>query len=160
MSTIKKNGIDKAQHFGGTPYGNLSIFNHNMTLNSSGVFADSNDATVLAIADVVQMGRLQAGMRLDDWHLIISNAFKASSACKIGFAYVDGVDSTAVPQDDDYFFATATVLTSIAVLRKVVGNLPVVLPKDAYIIWTHEGAVADEASVAELVVMGELLGQP
>lgn len=160
MADIKKDGIDQERRFGGVPYGNLSSFKHRLTLNSSGVIADSDDATALAIADVVKIGVLPAGMKLEDWHLIISDAFKAASACKIGFAYVDGVDVAAVPEDDDYFFATATVLTAIAVLRKVVGNHPIVLPKDAYIIWTHEGALADEASDCELIVVGELMGQP
>lgn len=160
MSNIKVNGIDKAVIFGGVPYGNRSSFKFNMTCNSSGVIADSDDATVLAIGDIVKIGYLPAGMKLEDWHLIISDAFKASSACKIGFEYVDGVDVAAVPEDDDYFFATATVLTSIAVLRKVVGNVPIILPKDAYIIWTHEGAAADEACVADMIVVGELMGQP
>ncbi|MCK4786542.1 MAG: hypothetical protein KAV87_22475 [Desulfobacteraceae bacterium] len=160
MSTIKKNKINTARRFGGAPYGNLSSFKHNMTLNASGVVVDSDDDTALAIADKVQIGVLPAGMTLEDWHLIISDVFKAASACKIGFEYVDGVDDANVPQDDDYFFATATVLTAAAVLRKVVANPPVVLPKDAYIIWTHEGALADEASVVDFVVNGELTGQP
>jgi hypothetical protein len=160
MATIKKDWIDQNRHFGGVPYGNLSSFKYRLTLNASGVVENSNDDTALAIADVVQMGRISAGTTLEDWQLIISDAFKAASACKIGFAYVDGVDDADVPEDDDYFFATATDLTSIAVLRKVVGNLPIVLPKDAYIIWTHEGALADEASECELVISGELMGQP
>lgn len=160
MSDIKLNGIDKARRFGGVPYGDLSSLKYRLTLNSSGVIANSDDATALAIADVVKLGVLPAGMKMEDWHLLISDAFKAASACKIGFAYVDGVDVAAVPEDDDYFFATATVLTATGVLRKVVGNHPVVLPKDAYIIWTHEGALADEASDCELIVTGELLGHP
>ena len=160
MSTIKKNRIDTAAQFGGVPYGNLSSLKYNLTCNASGVVEDSNDATALAIADVVQLGILPAGMTLEDWHLIVSDAFKTASACRIGFAYVDGVDVAAVPEADDWFYAAATVLTSAAVLRKVATDAPIVLPKDAYLIWTHEGALADEAAVADIVIVGELMGQP
>ena len=69
MSNIKKNGIDQERQFGGVPYGNLSSFKNRLTLNASGVIADSDDATVLAIGDVVKIGLLPAGMKLEDWHL-------------------------------------------------------------------------------------------
>jgi hypothetical protein len=90
----------------------------------------------------------------------VSDAFTAATTCKLGFAYVDGVDSTAVPQDDDYF--SASVATNAAG-RYVANNTavaPVILPKDAYLIITVAGADHASAGVMDVIVEGIWTGVP
>jgi hypothetical protein len=92
--------------------------------------------------------------------LIISDAFAASTTCKIGFQYVDGVDSTAVPQNDAFFFAAGTVLSSLARLVNSATVAPVVLPKDAYLILTNAGANHSAVGILDVIVTGEVVGTP
>jgi hypothetical protein len=158
MSTITKKMFGNRHYGSAPPYGNLSVRRFNLTLNASGVIADSDDATVVAIGDIVRVGVIPGGMRLDDFQAIISNAWKAATTCKIGFQYVDGVDDANVPEDDDYFIPATQALSSAAILRKTATTAPVILPKDAYLIVTIAGAEQDEASVTDFAVIGEIVG--
>ena len=80
---------------------------------------------------------------------IVSDAFTAATTAKIGFAYVDGVDSTSVPQDDDYFFLAGLATNALVRTRSTnTGVAPITLPKDAYVILTNAGAA--HASVGVL----------
>ena len=90
--------------------------------------------------------------------MIISDAFTGSSTYKLGFAYCDGVDSTAVPQDDDYFVAASTALSSTAVQRKSTTTAPVTLPKDAYLILTNAGAAQAAAGIADFLIFAQAIG--
>ena len=160
MATITASNVTTKFNFGGVPYGNLSAIGpFNLTTAATGVFTDSNDATQVVQADVIRLGVLKAGMKLYDYLSYISNAFTANMTAKVGFAYVDGVDSTAVPEDDD-FFATALALDSAVTARKTTTTKPVVLPKDAYLILTIAGADAAEIGVLDIYVLAEMGGQP
>lgn len=157
MSDIFKKNIRKVSQFDGVPYGNRTTKRFEVVANSSGVWADSNDATAIAIADVLYVGVIPAGMTLHESLAIVSNAFKASSTAKIGFEYVDGVDDSNVPQDDDYFFSAGLDMASQG--RTYQSNAtvrPVKLPKEAYVIITWAGATNDEAGVFDLLITGEL----
>lgn len=160
MADVKKNGIDSAAQFGGVPYGNRTSITHRLETNSSGVLVASDQATALVDTDVVQLGILPAGMELTDCLAIISDLFNATSTLLVGFEYVDGVDSSAVPEDADYFFAA---LAASATGRTRANNLavaPVILPKDAYLIVTIDNADLSAAGIADFVVDGILHGTP
>ena len=78
----------------------------------------------------------------------------ASVTGKIGFEYVDGVDSTAVPQDDDYFMVAGQSLATAARLRNATTNAAVTLPKDAWLILTTAGAANAKVSKLDFILFG------
>lgn len=161
MATVTKKYLSSEQQFGGTPYGNSTTLQFNMTTNASGVVSNGDSASAVAISDVVRLGILPAGARLHDALAIVSDAFAASTTAKIGFAYVDGVDSTSVPQDDDYFFAAGLATNAAGRTRSTnTGVAPVTLPKDAYVILTNAGANHSAAGVLDLLVECVLVGAP
>lgn len=138
---------------GVAPWGNMLALQYNFTVNASGVIVASDKATAVGDGDVVRLGILPAGLQLVDMVRIISNAFAGSTTDKIGFQYVDGVDSTAVPQDDDYF-SGATTSAATAITRKTAVTAPVTLPKEAYLILTSAGAAQSEAGVMDIFILG------
>lgn len=159
MATVT---IDNVSHIpqesnGVSPYGNLSALKFRYATNASGIMANSDKATAVADGDVVRLGTLPAGLELIDMVRIISDAFAGSTTDKIGFAYVDGVDSTAVPQDDDYF-SGATTSASTAITRKTALTAPVTLPKAAYLILTRAGAADSAVGIMDIVIIGILRG--
>lgn len=143
----------------GAPYGDtVALDGYNMTTNASGVVQGSDaGSTALIINDIVRLGIIPAGTRLLDYIGIISDAFSASSTFNLGFAYVDGVDSPAVPQNASYFAAGASLATA-GLLRKTTTTPPVTLPKDAYLILTNLGANQAAVGVADFVVIGKAVG--
>ncbi len=159
MATITKKKILNQSQFGGTPYGNKAVLKYNLTTNSTGAFVDSDTATGIALGDVVRLGVLPAGMNIYDSQVIVSDAFTALVTANLGFAYVDGVDSTAVPQSATYF-GSALVLNAVGRLRNATTNAPITLPKDAYLIATTDGAANAAAGVADIFVEGVLTGAP
>ena len=119
----------------------------------------AHDATAaIADGDVVRLGKIPAGTNVRDHIAVISDAFTASSTYKMGFQYVDGVDVTAVPQDDDYFTAASTALSSVAVQRKTTTTAPLTLPKDAYLIVTNAGAAQAAAGIMDVTIFGRVIG--
>jgi len=160
MADITASNVNNKFNFGGVPYGNLSVIGpFNFTTAADGVFTDSNDATQVVQADVIRLGVLKSGMKLYDYLSYISDAFTANVTADVGFAYVDGVDSTAVPQDAD-FFAAALAMDSAVTARKVTPTKPVVLPKDAYLILTIAGADCAAVGVQDIYVLADIGGQP
>jgi hypothetical protein len=154
MTTVTKKFLPQ-ERSSAMPAGNTWSQIYALDVNASGIFANSDLATAIQIADVIRFGIIPAGITLTDAVVIISNAMKANTTYKLGFAYADGVDVTAVPQDDDYFIVAGTASSSAA--RTVANNTgvrPVTLPKDAYLIMTIAGAAQDEASVIDVVVRG------
>jgi hypothetical protein len=143
----------------GAPYGNLvALDGYRLETNASGVVLSSDaGAAPLATSDVVRLGLLPAGTRLLDYQGTISDAFTASSTFSLGFAYVDGVDNTAAPQDAAYF-ASGTSLAATGVFRKATVTLPVTLPKDAWLILTNAGANQAAVGIAEFVIYGSVVG--
>lgn len=159
MATITKKKVLNQKQFGGTPYGNKTVLEFNLTTNSSGAAVDSDVATGIASGDKVRLGVLPAGFRMDDSQIIVSDAFTASVTANLGFEYVDGVDSAAVPQSATYF-GSAVAINTAGRYRNATTNAPVTLPKDAYLILTTGGAANAAVGVADIFVEGVLTGAP
>lgn len=158
MATITKNRYQDSQNFGQTPYGNLTTLEYVVTTNATGAVVGSDSTAAVASGDVVRLGILPAGFRLHDSLTIVNDAFTAAVTGALGFAYVDGVDSTVVPQDADYFNAAAAIN---AVGRYAASNtavVPVTLPKDAWLTLTTGGANHTTAANAVVLVTGEHVG--
>lgn len=146
MPTITRK-VNPRNQVGATPWGNSHKLQYPLRTAANGGAIDADSSAPIAIGDKVRLGRIPAGSLLADSLMVISTAFTAAVTANIGFEYIDGVDSTAVPQDDDYF-AAAAVLSSAALLRKTTPTMPVTLPKDAWLIATFAGA--NNAKVARL----------
>lgn len=157
MATITK-GPNPANNIGATPWGNSSSLRYNVATNAAGAVVGSDKSAAVAIGDKVRIGLIPAGLALEDFLMTISDAFTASSTAKFGFEYVDGVDSTAVPQDDDYFAAAGTSLAATGVVRKATPTRPVVLPKDAWLIMTTAGAAFAEVANLDIVLSVSSVG--
>jgi hypothetical protein len=159
MATIKKLRYQDESTFGGVPYGNTTARSFNLTTKSNGAAVNSDTATAIADGDSVVLGLLPAGMLLQDAIATVSDAFTALIVSKLGFAYADGVDSTEVPQDDDYFFAAATLtLHTAGTYRKVTPTAPVRLPKDANLVLVSSGAAHASVGIADFRIVGVLGG--
>ena len=157
MTKYSTNHIDSRCQFGGVDNGNQLLLHKAFTTLANGAPGDCNTNTALAIGDVVNLVRLDAGTLLTDAQLIVSDAFGAGVTADIGFAYADGVDSTEVPQDADYFFAGAD-LAAAARLRTTTANAVVRLPKAAYLTLTVKGAAIAQVGKADVVIGGEWQG--
>ena len=159
MATIKKLRYQDDAPFGGVPYGNTTIKSFNLTTKANGAAVNSDSASAIGDGDSVVLGLLPAGMVLQDAIATVSDAFTALTVGKLGFAYADGVDSTEVPQDDDYFFTAATLtLQTAGTYRKVVATAPVRLPKDANLVLISSGAAHASVGVADFRIVGVLGG--
>ena len=160
MATSTKKALKSVSQFGGTPYGNKSVLAFNVTTNASGVWTDGTLATAGAITDELIVGVLPAGMLLMDCLAIVSDAFAASQTIKLGFRYVDGVDSAAVPQDADYFFAALALSAAGRTRANNTAVAPVTLPKDAYLVIDLDGAAMSTTGVLDILVEGVIAGAP
>lgn len=152
MTTITKKFLGNEKQSTGTPYGTSTTLHYSLATNSSGGVVGGDSTSAVASGDVVRMGILPAGMRLDDAKVLVSTAWTATVTGKVGFAYVDGVDSTAVPQDDDYFGSALAIATAGRYAANNTGVRPVVLPKDAYLILTTGAAANAKASQTDVLV--------
>ncbi len=158
MATVTKKNIDNLRQIGGVPYGNLTALVFSFETNASGVWVDSDQASAVGIADVCRLGILPAGFQILDCKVVISDAFTANSTFDFGFAYVDGVDSTAVPQDADYFFNDLD--EAVGLTYKTNTTAPVTLPKDAYLTLLNNTAAQAAAGQLHVIVTGVLTGTP
>lgn len=145
----------RSRQFGSTPYGNKTVLPFTLKTNAVGAAIDSSQATALAIGDVVVLGTLPAGMLITDSTVIVSTAMTALVTGSLGILYVDGVDSTLLPQSASMFGA-GLVLNAAGRLRNATTNALAKLPKDAYLILTTAGAANAKASVVDVVIEGEL----
>lgn len=161
MATVTKNYIGTDRQIGGVPYGNVTNLQYTMETNSSGVLLNSDKTTALVQTDKVRLGIIPAGFRIDHGMAIISDAFASSITHKIGWEYVDGTDVTAVPQDDDYFFAALAISVGRTHMNNT-ASVPVTLPKDAYLIVTVNGSTADHSAAGrmDILVTGVNTGKP
>lgn len=156
MATIKRTASRYGQFGGVSPYGNLTVLTFLLATNATGQVTDSDATAALAVGDVIDLGELPEGMRLDDAQALITTPMTASVTGKLGFKYSDGVDVPAVPQDDDYFLAAASLAT--AGRKRADGSTLVTLPKPARLILTIGGAANTQASDIKITVTGELTG--
>lgn len=157
MATVNKYNAKTLRTTSGVPYGNTYSEQFTFSVNASGIMTDSDLATAVQSGDVVRIGWLPAGTRIDDAFMVVSDAFASSTTAKVGFQYVDGTDVTAVPQDDDFFFS-GTAQDSTGLTRKTTITRPVVLPKDAYVIYTVGGAAHSAAGTVDIVISGIVVG--
>lgn len=156
MATITKNQLGERTFGASLPvYGNLTGLRFTLETNSSGAVVGSDSTSAVASGDVVKIGIIPAGFTNLDLLAIITTAWTASVTAKLGFAYVDGVDVTAVPQDDAFFIAAGQSLATAAIVRKTATTAPVKLPKDAWLILTTAGAANAKASLTNFIVIGE-----
>ncbi len=150
MATITKK-VNPRVNVGATPWGNAHGLQYTLqTASNGGAFAADTGAAI-ASGDKVRLGVIPAGSTLLDSVVTVSTGFTALVTGDIGFEYVDGVDSTAVPQDADYFGA-AVALNTAGVYRKATTTAPVTLPKDAWLIITTAGAANAKAARADVVL--------
>lgn len=157
MANVKLRKINGRQFGGAVPFGNACTFVFPLVTTATGAASDADSAAALAIADVVDLGPLPEGFRLDDSTVVISTALTAAVTGSLGFKYEDGVDSAVVPQDAAYF-GTGLVLSAAARLRNAAAKALVTLPKPARLILTIAGAANAKASLTEFVITGELTG--
>lgn len=152
MATITKLGLqDPSNQLGASPYGNVTAFRYVLKTNASGAVVGGDSASAVASGDTVKVGVLPAGFRLIDSEVIVKTGMTATITADVGFAYVDGVDSTAVPQDADYFADNIDVATA-ARLRNARPISTVTLPKEAWLTLTTAVAANAKASELEIIV--------
>ena len=157
MATIKKKFIGDKQFGGFTPYGNVTTLRALLETNAAGAVINSDTLTGIAVGDVVILEKLPEGFLLEDAQVIVSTGMTATATGSLGFIYVDGVDSTEVPQDAAYFGAGLNAATA-ARLRTTSSKAPVRLAKEAFLVWTQAVVANAKASRIDVIVHGERLG--
>ena len=156
MATVKLLN-QNASYSGHSPYGNGTTAKFTLKTTATGAAENASSTAALAIADKVVLGTLDAGFQLNDSHIVVSTGMTASVTGSLGFEYVDGVDSTEVPQDAAYF-GTGLNLATAARLRNATTKAIVKLPKPANLVLTIAGANNVKVSKIDVVVVGELVG--
>jgi hypothetical protein len=158
MATISRKSVG-TRLFGGSgaPYGDATHEYYKLETNASGAVVDSDSTAAVASGDVIRVGKLLAGFRLDDIKIIVETAWTATVVGKVGFLYADGVDDTGVPQNDAYF-ATGLTIATAGVYRAAVATAPVILAKDAWLTVTTGTAANAKASATHFIVSGVLQG--
>ena len=156
MATVTLKQVQKRQFGGFTPYGNVTALLFALATAANGSAVGSDSTAALAAGDVVDLGPLPEGMRLDDASVFVTTGMTATITGSLGFKYEDGQDSTAVPQDAAYF-GTGIDLAA-AGRKRATGSKLVALPKPARLILTTAGAANAKASDIKVLVTGELTG--
>lgn len=156
MATIALNQF-RARQFHNAPYGNESVHRFGLKTNAAGAAIDADSVAAIGLGDVVDLGPLPEGFRLEDSTIIVVTALSASVTGSLGFKYEDGVDSADVPQSASYF-GTGLVLNATGRLRNATANAVVTLPKPARLILTTAGAANAKASQLDVFIYGEMTG--
>lgn len=156
MATITLKHAHRRQ-FGNVPYGNLTSLAFALATIANGSVSGADSSSPVASGDVIDLGPLPEGMRLEDAQLLIANGMTSTITGSLGFKYEDGVDSTDVPQDAAYF-GSGLNLASIGRVRAA-GSKLVTLPKPARLILTTAVAANAKASDIKVLVYGELKGE-
>lgn len=156
MATVKVKQSAYRQFGATVPYGNVTTLAFALATDSTGAAINSDSTAALASGDVIDLGPLPAGMRLDDASVFVTTGMTATITGKLGFKYEDGVDSSAVPQDDAYF-GTGIDLAA-AGRKRATGSKLVKLDKPARLILTTAVAANAKASDIKVLVTGELIG--
>ena len=156
MATITQKQ-NSSNNLGAAPDGNLTALHYVLDTNATGAAINSNSTAAIALGDVVRLGVLPAGFKLIDSQVVVQTGMSASVTGSLGFAYTDGVDVTAIPQDADYFGA-GLALSSAARLRNATTNAAVTLPKDAYLTLTTAGAANAKMAHVEVTVLAVIEG--
>ena len=155
MATVSLKSALKRQ-FGNTPYGNLSVLSFALATLASGAAADSDSTAAIAAGDVIDLGPLPEGLRLDDAQIIVTTGMTATITGSLGFKYEDGTDSTEAPQDAAYFGSGIDL--AAAGRKRATGTKLLTLAKPARLILTTAVAANAKASQIDVLVSGELQG--
>ncbi len=156
MANIKKKDGRYGQFGGFSPYGNLTALTFLLMTNATGAVVESDSTAAVAIGDVIDLGELPEGMRLDDAQVYVTTGMTATVTGSLGFKYTDGVNDAATPQDATHFISAGDLAT--AGRLRATGAKLVTLPKPARLILTVAGAANAKVSDIKVVVYGELKG--
>ena len=159
MATITQKNHNARNNVGATPWGNANGLHYTLQTAANGSVVGGDSAAAVASGDKVRIGVIPGGSNLLDSLAVVSVGMTATITGNLGFEYVDGVNDTKVPQDDDYFGAALNLATA-ARLRNATTNAPVTLPKDAYLILTTAAATNAKASRSDVVLTVASEGQP
>lgn len=158
MANVKSKNRMFTHYYGATvPYGNATTLTYYLDTNATGAAINSDKATALAVADVVDLGVLPEGFCLTDAQLFVSTGMTAAITGSLGFVYEDGEDDADVPQNAEHFIAAGADLATKGRVRADGADL-VILPKPARLILTLAGAANAKASSIRVSVSGELTG--
>ncbi|EMT5892699.1 hypothetical protein OMB78_001452 [Neisseria gonorrhoeae] len=151
---VKNNGGNR---FGGVPYGNLAAEHYRIVAKQDGAILGADASEPPKAGDVLALGVLEQGFRLDDAQIIVKTAMFSGITADVGFAYADGADDAKVPQDAAYF-ASGADFASAGRIRCQSAKL-VTLPKQALLTVTLKGAENKKAADIDILIYGEKFGQ-
>lgn len=156
MATVKINQFRTRQFGGVSPFGNVTSLLFLLATLANGSVSNSDSAAALAAGDVVDLGPLPEGMRLEDASVFVTTGMSATITGSLGFKYEDGADDATVPQDAAYFGAGIDL--AAAGRKRATGSKLVRLPKPARLILTSAVAANAKVSDIKVIVQGELTG--
>lgn len=151
---VRNNGGNR---FGGVPYGNMAVEHYRIVAKEDGTILGADAYGPPKANDVLVLGVLEQGFRLDDAQIIVKTGMSSGITADVGFVYADGADDANVPQDAAYF-ASAADFASAARIRCQSAKL-VTLPKQALLTVTLKGADSEAAADIDILIYGEKFGQ-
>lgn len=151
---VRNNGGNR---FGGVPYGNMAVEHYRIVAKEDGTILGADAYGPPKADDVLVLGVLEQGFRLDDAQIIVKTGMASGITADVGFVYADGADDANVPQDAAYF-ASAADFASAARIRCQSAKL-VTLPKQALLTVTLKGAASAKAADIDILIYGEKFGQ-
>ncbi|HEY9979907.1 TPA: hypothetical protein ACFN76_000904 [Neisseria meningitidis] len=151
---VRNNGGNR---FGGVPYGNMAVEHYRIVAKEDGTILGADAYGPPKADDVLVLGVLEQGFRLDDAQIIVKTGMSSGITADVGFVYADGADDANVPQDAAYF-ASAADFASAARIRCQSAKL-VTLPKQALLTVTLKGAASAKAADIDILIYGEKFGQ-
>lgn len=155
MATVKVKN-QPYRHFGETvPYGNVTTLVFRLTTNEAGAVKPS-DSDELKDGDVIDLGALPGGLRLDDAQIIVTEGLNDGITGSLGFAYEDGEDVEGSEEDAAYFGAGLNLAAAGRVRAQ--GSKLITLPKPARLLLTIAGADNAKDSEIAVLITGEVVG--
>lgn len=151
---VRNNGGNR---FGGVPYGNMAVEHYRIVAKEDGTILGADAYGPPKADDVLVLGVLEQGFRLDDAQIIVKTGMASGVTADVGFVYADGADDANVPQDAAYFASDAD-FASAARIRCQSAKL-VTLPKQALLTVTLKGADSEAAADIDILIYGEKFGQ-
>lgn len=151
---VRNNGGNR---FGGVPYGNMAVEHYRIVAKEDGTILGADAYGPPKADDVLVLGVLEQGFRLDDAQIIVKTGMASGITADVGFVYADGADDANVPQDAAYF-ASGADFASAARIRCQSAKL-VTLPKQALLTVTLKGADSEAAADIDILIYGEKFGQ-
>lgn len=91
---VKNNGGNR---FGGVPYGNMAVEHYRIVAKEDGTILGADAYGPPKADDVLVLGVLEQGFRLDDAQIIVKTAMSSGITADVGFVYADGADDANVP---------------------------------------------------------------